>query len=248
MGRLENKVAIITGAASGMGAEEAKIFAREGAKVIATDVQENKLNELIAEINQEGGEAIAITHNVASEEEWKRVIAKALQQYGKIDILVNNAGVATPKTISNMEMDEWNRIMNINLNGCVIGMKYVIPEMKKNGSGSVINISSIGGIVGMAGTSPYTASKGALRSLTKAAAVEFGKDSIRVNSVHPGIIVTPMTKDTMKDSDMYYSTFTQLPYFGEPADVANGVLFLASDESKFMTGSEMVIDGGWTAI
>jgi len=163
-------------------------------------------------------------------------------------VLVNNAGVATDKTIANMEMDEWNKISDVLLNGCVIGMKYVIPEMKNSGGGSIINISSIGGIVGMAGTSPYTAAKGALRALTKSAAVEYAKDLIRVNSVHPGIIETPMTAPSMEAAKQYFSTFTQLPYFGKPEDVAYGILFLASDESRFMTGAELVIDGGWTAL
>jgi len=248
MGRLTGKVAIITGAANGMGASEAKLFAQEGAKVVATDINDNVLNEVIKEIKENGGDAIGLKHNVTSEDEWKQVIQEAVTHYGKIDVLVNNAGVSSPKTIAQMEMDEWNKVMDINLNGCVIGMKYVIPEMQKAGGGSLINISSIGGIVGMAGSSPYTAAKGALRSLSKSAAVEYGKDKIRVNSVHPGIIETPMTADSFEDATPYYQTFTQLPYFGNPEDVAYGVLFLASDESRFMTGAELVIDGGWTAL
>ncbi|GGP07527.1 MULTISPECIES: SDR family NAD(P)-dependent oxidoreductase [Oceanobacillus] len=248
MGRLTGKVAIITGAANGMGASEAKLFAKEGAKVVATDINDNLLHEVINEIKADGGEAIGLKHNVTSEEEWKHVIQETVDHYGKVDVLVNNAGVSSPKTMAQMEMDEWNKIMDIDLNGCVIGMKYVIPEMQKAGGGSLINISSIGGLVGMAGSSPYTAAKGALRSLSKSAAVEYGKDKIRVNSVHPGIIETPMTADTFKDAEAYYKTFTQLPYFGNPEDVAYGVLFLASDESRFMTGSELVIDGGWTAL
>ncbi|MBN6885685.1 NAD(P)-dependent dehydrogenase (short-subunit alcohol dehydrogenase family) [Cytobacillus horneckiae] len=250
MGRLNGKVAIITGAEMGMGASEAMLFAKEGAKVIATDVQMEHLNKVVEEIKENGGEAVAIKHDVTSEAEWKAIIAEAVKLYGKVDVLVNNAGVSSPKTIANMEMDEWNKIMDIDLNGCVIGMKYVIPEMKKAGGGSIINISSIGGIVGMAGTSPYTAAKGALRVLSKSAAVEYGKDKIRVNSVHPGIIVTPMTGPTMVEGGAtpYYKTYTQLPYFGEPEDVAYGVVFLASDESRFVTGSELVIDGGWTAL
>ncbi|MCT1902069.1 SDR family NAD(P)-dependent oxidoreductase [Oceanobacillus sojae] len=248
MGRLTGKVAIITGSANGMGASEAKLFAKEGAKVVATDINDNLLHEVINEIKADGGEAIGLKHNVTSEEEWKHVIQETVDHYGKVDILVNNAGVSSPKTMAQMEMDEWNKIMDIDLNGCVIGMKYVIPEMQKAGGGSLINISSIGGLVGMAGSSPYTAAKGALRSLSKSAAVEYGKDKIRVNSVHPGIIETPMTADTFKDAEAYYKTFTQLPYFGNPEDVAYGVLFLASDESRFMTGAELVIDGGWTAL
>lgn len=246
--RLKGKVAIITGAANGMGAAKAKLFAKEGAKVVATDVNEENLNSIVAEIIADGGEAVAIKHDVTSEEEWKTVVTKTIELYGKLDILVNNAGVAVNKTMANMEMDEWNSVMDVNLNGCVLGMKYCIPEMKKSGSGSVINISSIGGIVGMAGTSPYTAAKGALRALSKSAAVEYAKDKIRVNSVHPGIIETPMTASTMEAAIPYYKTHTQLPYMGEPNDIAYGVLFLASDESKFMTGAELVIDGGWTAL
>lgn len=248
MGRLSGKVAIITGAALGMGAAEAKLFAQEGAKVVATDIKEDALQEVIHEINRNGGDALGLKHNVTSEEEWQQVIRQTVDRYGKVDVLVNNAGIASPKTLLDMTMDEWNKVMDINLSGCVIGMKYVIPEMKKAGGGSLINISSIGGIVGMAGTSPYTAAKGALRVLSKSAAVEHGKDNIRVNSVHPGIIVTPMTEPSMKDALPYYQTYTQLPYFGKPEDVAYGVLFLASDESRFMTGAELVIDGGWTAL
>jgi NAD(P)-dependent dehydrogenase (short-subunit alcohol dehydrogenase family) len=248
MGRLSGKVAIITGAALGMGAAEAKLFAGEGAKVVATDIQEGPLRQVIEEINAAGGEAVGLKHNVASEEEWKHVVQEAVERFGKVDILVNNAGISSTKTIADIEIAEWNRVMDINLTGCVLGMKYCIPEMQKAGAGSVVNISSIGGIVGMAGSSPYTAAKGALRALSKSAAVEYAKQQIRVNSVHPGIIVTPMTEPSMKDAMPYYQTFTQLPYFGQPMDVAYGVLFLASDESRFMTGSELVIDGGWTAL
>lgn len=246
--RLQGKVAIITGAANGMGAAEARLFAKEGAKVVATDLNEEKLNEVVANVKAAGGEITGIKQNVASEEEWKAVVAKTVELYGKVDVLVNNAGVAMSKNFATMEMDEWNWVMDINLNGCVLGMKYTIPEMQKVGGGSVINISSIGGIVGMAGSSPYTAAKGALRSLSKSAAVEYGKDKIRVNSVHPGIIVTPMTAPSMEDAMPYYKMHTQLPYFGNPEDVAHGVVFLASDESRFMTGAELVIDGGWTAL
>lgn len=246
--RLQGKVAIITGAANGMGAAEARLFAKEGAKVVATDLNEEKLNEVVANVKAAGGEITGIKQNVASEEEWKAVVAKTVELYGKVDVLVNNAGVAMSKNFATMEMDEWNWVMDINLNGCVLGMKYAIPEMQKVGGGSVINISSIGGIVGMAGSSPYTAAKGALRSLSKSAAVEYGKDKIRVNSVHPGIIVTPMTAPSMEDAMPYYKMHTQLPYFGDPEDVAHGVAFLASEESRFMTGAELVIDGGWTAL
>lgn len=248
MGRLTGKVAIITGAANGMGAAEARLFASEGAKVVATDLNEAALHAVVDDIKQAGGEAVGMKHNVASEAEWKHVVEETVRRYGKVDVLVNNAGISTTMTIANLEMEQWNKVLDINLNGCMLGMKYAIPEMQKNGSGSVINISSIGGIVGMAGSSAYTAAKGALRAITKGAAVEFAKESVRVNSVHPGIIETPMTAPSFKDATPYYKTFTQLPYFGKPEDVAYGVLFLASDESRFMTGAELVIDGGWTAL
>lgn len=248
MGRLTGKVAIITGAANGMGAAEAKLFASEGAKVVATDLNEAALQAVVDEIKQAGGEAVGMKHNVAIEAEWKHVVEETVRRYGKVDVLVNNAGISTTMTIANLEMEQWNKVLDINLNGCMLGMKYAIPEMQKNRSGSVINISSIGGIVGMAGSSAYTAAKGALRAITKGAAVEFAKESVRVNSVHPGIIETPMTAPSFQDATPYYKTFTQLPYFGKPEDVAYGVLFLASDESRFMTGAELVIDGGWTAL
>lgn len=246
--RLKDKVAIITGAANGMGAAEAKMFAKEGAKVVATDLDEKNLVMLAEEIKTAGGEVLTVKQDVTSELEWQALISKTIDTYGKLDILVNNAGIAINKNFSNMEMTEWNKVMDVNLNGCVLGMKYCIPEMQKNGSGSVVNISSIGGLVGMAGSSPYTAAKGALRALTKSAAVEYGKDKVRVNSVHPGIIKTPMVADTMEAAMPFYETYTQLPYMGEPDDVAYGVLYLASDEARFMTGSELVIDGGWTAL
>ncbi|KOO51005.1 SDR family NAD(P)-dependent oxidoreductase [Viridibacillus arvi] len=248
MGRLSGKVAIITGAASGMGAKECELFAKEGACVVATDIQEELLNEVVEAINAAGGQAIAFKHDVTSEEQWKEVVALTVEKFGKVNILVNNAGVSCTSVIANIEMSEWNRVMDINLNSCVLGMKYAVPEMQKNGSGSVVNISSIGGLVGMAGSSPYTASKGALRVLSKAAAIEYGKDKVRVNSVHPGIIVTPMTEPHMGPAMPYYEAHTQLPYMGNPEDVAYGVLFLASDEARFVTGSELVIDGGWTAL
>lgn len=250
MGRMEGKVAIITGAASGIGAATAEILAKEGAKVVATDIQMDNLEKVVASIKKQGGTAMALELDVSSEEAWKNTVKKTVEEFGEIHVLVNNAGVATEKTIQNMEMDEWNWIQNILLNGCVLGMKYTIPEMQKAGAGSVINISSLAGLVGIAGTSPYTAAKGALRALSKAAAVEFSKDCVRVNSVYPGIIETPMTSPSMESEQgmTFYETFTQLPYLGKPEDIAHGILYFASDESRFTTGSELVIDGGWTAL
>lgn len=248
MDRLKNKVMIITGAGKGIGASAAKLSANEGATVILTDIDLGSISHVAEDIRTNGGEAIAVKHDVADENAWKEVVKKVIDSYGKIDVLVNNAGIATPKNILELDAAEWEKIQKVDLDSAVYGMRQVLPQMKKQQGGSIINVSSIGGIVGMARTSPYTAAKGALRSLSKAAAVDFGKDNIRVNSVHPGVIATPMTAESIDDASDYYMTFTQLPHLGEPDDIGYGIVFLASDESKFMTGAELVIDGGWTAI
>ncbi|MVP01467.1 glucose 1-dehydrogenase [Paenibacillus lutrae] len=248
MGRLQDKVVIITGAAMGQGAAEAKLFAREGAKVVATDLQEAQLEQVVQEIISQGGQAIAVKHNVASEDDWKNVAAQAAEHFGKIDVLVNNAGVSTDSTLETFTVEEWNKVLSINLTGCIVGMKYVVPEMKKAGGGSVIHISSIAGIVALNYTNAYTAAKGALRSLAKASAIELAPHKIRVNSVHPGIIVTPMIQEALDNgAGQMFEMGTPLPRLGQPEDIAYGVLYLASDESSFVTGTELIIDGGWTA-
>ncbi|WP_068777563.1 SDR family NAD(P)-dependent oxidoreductase [Paenibacillus sp. FJAT-26967] len=248
MGRLEDKVVIITGAAMGQGAAEAKLFAKEGAKVVATDLQEAQLDQVVQEITRQGGQAIAVKHNVASEEDWKNVAAQAVKHFGKIDVLVNNAGVSTDTTLDTFTIEEWNKVLSINLTGCIVGMKYVVPEMKKAGGGSVIHISSIAGIVALNYTNAYTAAKGALRSLAKASAIELAPHKIRVNSVHPGIIVTPMIQEALDNgAGQMFEMGTPLPRLGQPEDIAYGVLYLASDEASFVTGTELIIDGGWTA-
>jgi NAD(P)-dependent dehydrogenase (short-subunit alcohol dehydrogenase family) len=248
MGRLAGKVAIITGAAMGQGEAEARLFASEGAKVVLTDVQESLVQKVADSIIESGGQALALKHDVSNEQDWQRVIAKTVEHFGTINVLVNNAGIATNNTLENQTIDEWNRVMSINSTSVFLGMKYAVPEMRKAGGGSIINISSIAGIVGM-GTSAYSASKGAIRVLTKAAAIEYAKDNIRVNSVHPGIIVTPMTKDLInhEETRKSFEAATPLPRLGKPEDIAYGVLYLASDESSFVTGIELVIDGGYIA-
>ncbi|ULL15636.1 SDR family NAD(P)-dependent oxidoreductase [Paenibacillus sp. H1-7] len=249
MPRLEGKVAVITGAAMGQGAAEARLFAREGAKVVATDLQLEKLEQVVAEIQAEGGQAIAVKHNVASEEDWKHVIEEGVRAFGKIDILINNAGISTDQTLDNLTMENWNKVMDINLTGAVLGMKLVVPEMRKAGGGSIVNISSVAGIVAMNRTNGYTASKGALRVLSKSAAAELAKDYIRVNSVHPGVIETPMTVKEIANEQVkgWFQAETMLPRLGTADDIAYGVLYLASDEASFVTGAELVIDGGWIA-
>lgn len=248
VGRLQGKVAIITGAASGQGAEEARLFAKEGAQVVATDVQTALLSQLEQEIQQENGNVIlTITQDVASESGWKQVVTSTIERFHKIDILINNAGV-TGKTrgLADTTVSDWNQVMNINALGNYLGMKYVVPEMKKVGQGSIVNISSLAGIHGIGGATPYAASKGATRLLSMGAARDLGPDHIRVNSIHPGFIETPMISDFTKDASVKQSVIDSVPlrYLGKPADVAYAALFLASDEGRFVTGAQLVIDGG----
>ncbi len=248
MERLKGKVAIITGAASGQGAEETRLFAKEGAKVVATDIQEDKVKKVVEEVKQDGGEAISIKHNVSSEQEWKEVIKKTVETYGSLDILINNAGVFSPGKAEETKLDDWNKIMDINATGVFLGIKYAIPEMRKAGGGSIVNISSVSGILGF-GAAAYNASKGAIRTLTKNVAADYAKENIRVNSIHPGVVVSPMTNNLLDvpESRKNLEDMTPLPRLGEPIDIAYGALYMASDEASFMTGSELVIDGGVVA-
>lgn len=251
MKRLENKVAIITGAAGGMGAAEAKLFAKEGAKVLITDLQENKLKIVAKEITDEGGVVIYAVQDVASEKNWQEILKKAVSAFGKIDILVNNAGITgnLMAPIAERTVEEFNKVVSVNLLSQFLGIKTVFPYLKENGGGSIINISSIGGIIGSAGATAYTASKGGSRALTKGAAVEFAKDRIRVNSVHPGFVETPMTKNMTGANDFATMAINATPMGrgGTLNEIAYAVLYLASDESSFTTGAEFIIDGGTTA-
>lgn len=245
--RLLGKVAIITGAASGQGAEEARLFAKEGAKVIATDIQKELLEQVVTEIQSAGGEAIAVSHDVTSSDDWKNVVNQTIESFGKVDILVNNAGVTGQigQTIEDLDEKTWNFILDINTRGPFLGMKAVIPYMKQNGGGSIINISSLSGIYGI-GNAAYNSSKGGLRTLTKNVALDYGKHNIRVNSVHPGVIETPMIAEFTEDPTSREYTLASIPLkkLGKPSDIAYAVLFLASNESQFITGIELVIDGG----
>jgi NAD(P)-dependent dehydrogenase (short-subunit alcohol dehydrogenase family) len=248
MGRLSNKVVIITGAAQGLGQTQAEVCAKEGAKVVATDIQWDQLQHVVKGITTDGYEAIAIEHDVTSETAWQKTIKKTIDTFGKVDVLVNNAGIVAFEQVEDLLLDDWNNVMNVNATGTFLGMKYVIPAMRKAGGGSIINISSISGIIGN-GHAAYNASKGAIRAVTKNAAYYYATDKIRVNSIHPGVIITPLTKPLLEDPQINeeYHRLTMLPYLGEPTDVAYGVVYLASDEAKFITGTELIIDGGITA-
>ncbi len=245
--RLEGKVALISGGARGMGAEEALLFAKEGARVVIGDVLEEG-RDIAAEIG--GGQAIFVRLDVTKESDWQRAVTMAEEVYKRLDILVNNAGVSAVGGIEDTTVEEWDRVMEVNAKGVFLGTKYAIPAMQRSGGGSIINISSQLGIVAMNESSPqYIASKGAVRLLTKSTALQYAADGIRCNSVHPGPIVTPMTQGRRSDDDVRELMESRIPLgrYGEAIDVAYGVLYLASDEASFMTGSELVIDGGWVA-
>lgn len=247
--RLTGKVAVITGAGSGMGEETAKLFAREGATVVATDINLEAVTRVVETIRSNGGEAIALQHDVTSRNDWENIYNEVQSVCGKLDVLVNNAGIALAKPFLDQTEEDWARTYRINIDGVMLGTQYAIPLMEQNGGGSIINISSISALTGMAGAGAYTASKGAVRSLTKAAAVDYGKHNIRVNSVHPGYIVTPMSAPHMEHPDYKQHFLNQiaLPNLGRAEEVATAVLFLASDEANHITGIELPVDGGVTA-
>ena len=245
--RLEGKVALISGGARGMGAEEALLFAKEGAKVVIGDVLEEG-RDIAAQIP--AGQAIFVRLDVTSEADWQRAVSMAEEVYKRLDILVNNAGVSAVGGIEDTTEEEWDRVMDVNAKGVFLGTKYAIPAMQRSGGGSIINISSQLGIVAMNESSPqYIASKGAVRLLTKSTAIQYAAEGIRCNSVHPGPIVTPMTEGRRSDEAVRELMESRIPLgrYGEAIDVAYGVLYLASDEASFVTGSELVIDGGWVA-
>ena len=255
MPRLEGKVALISGGARGQGAVEARMFAQEGAKVVIGDILDDLGLQVQAEINETGGECLYVHLDVTSEADWQDAVEAAVSRFGKLDVLVNNAGIGSPRdasgermTIESLTEGQWDQVMDVNAKGVFLGTKAAIPEMRKAGGGSIINISSVAGLIGGT-TTAYGASKGAVRLLTKATAIQYADEGIRANSVHPGVIVTDMTADMLADEAGREFNLARHPIgrLGIPEDVAYGVLFLASDESSFMTGSELVIDGGLTA-
>ena len=248
--RLENKVALITGAASGMGASMARIFAREGAKVVAADVLDEDGRGVVAEITQSNGAAIFRHLDVTSEEEWRAAVDATLAEFGKLDILVNDAGLSGSAVTDLFETAAWDRLMAVNARGVFLGMKFAIPIMKAAGGGSIVNISSISGITGQHHVHVgYNASKGAVRTLTKAAAVQHGRDNIRVNSVHPGLMPPMRSSGRTADPNIRAEMLRQVPMgrAGRVEEVAHAVLFLASDEARYVTATELVVDGGYSA-
>ena len=244
MARLEGKVAIITGAARGMGAAHARRFVAEGAKVVLTDLN---VEEGTVLANELGENALFVEQNVTSADEWANVVAQAEKTFGPVNVLVNNAGISVNKSFLQMTEEEYRRIVDINQVSVFLGLKTVVPSMQKAGGGSIVNISSINGIVG--GAVGYTDTKFAVRGITKAAAMECSYYGIRVNSVHPGVIETPMvTEGDAVEAIKEFAKHIPLKRMAQPEEVTNLVLFLASDESSYSTGSEFIVDGGLTAM
>ncbi|MDP4284511.1 MAG: glucose 1-dehydrogenase [Bacteroidota bacterium] len=251
MKRVENKVAIVTGGALGLGRETCILLAKEGAKVAITDILDKDGVELVEEITQSGGKAKYWHLDVADEKQVEQVYADVVKEFGKLDASINNAGIAgVNKPTHELTEKEWDAVMNINLKGVFFCTKYAVQHMLKNGSGSIVNLSSIYGMVGAGDVPHYHATKGAVRLMAKNDAVTYAKNKIRVNSVHPGFILTPMVENFGKNTPGFMDLLNSLHplgHIGEPIDIAYGILYLVSDESKFVTGSELVIDGGYTS-
>jgi NAD(P)-dependent dehydrogenase (short-subunit alcohol dehydrogenase family) len=248
--RLAGKVAIITGAASGMGAATARRFGREGAKVVVADVLEDEGRQVVDSIRAAGGEATFLRLDVADEANWKSVVDATVASFGKLNVAVNNAGISGSKVNDTMETEAWHRLMTVNATGVFLGMKFEIPAMQKAGGGSIVNISSISGNAGQHRIHfGYNASKGAVRIMTKSAAVQFGRDNIRVNTIHPGLMPPMRTSGATADPAVRAKMLERVPLgrAGEVDEVANAALFLASDEASYVTGAELHVDGGYLA-
>ena len=252
MGRVSGKVALVTGAASGIGRASAEVLAREGAFVVLTDVQPGE--EVAAGIRAKGGRARFETHDVADEARWNAIVAGVEKEPGRLDVLVNNAGIAVAGMVTDLTLEDWRRQMAVNVDGVFLGVKTTLPLMRRHRGGSIINISSVAGLRGAARLSAYCTSKGAVRLFSKSVALECAgmQDGIRCNSIHPGIIETPIWGQVVPgtneplDLDAMSALRVPLQRKGVPEDIANAVLFLASDDSSYMTGEEMVVDGGMT--
>lgn len=255
MNRVKDKVALITGAAKGIGEACARLMALEGAAVAVSDVDVDRGSSIAEEINCSGGTAIFLEQDVGDESAWRRVIDQVVGRFGRLHVVVNNAGLGIGGDVEHATLDDWRRLMRVNLDGVFLGTKYGVQTIRQFGGGSIVNLSSIEGLVGDPNLAAYNSSKGGVRLLTKSAALYCAKAgyNIRVNSVHPGYVWTPMVEHYLQAAGDVESGRRMLNamhpvgHIGEPIDIAYGVLYLASDESKFVTGAELVIDGGYTA-
>ncbi len=252
MGRVQDKVAIVTGAAANpsLGRATAMRLAGEGAKVVVTDVNEAGVKDTAAQIEAAGGEALALVQDVTDENRWKEVINATVERFGRLDVLVNNAGIAVLAPMSELTLDDWNRQINVNLTSVFLGCKYGMEAMRQSGGGSIINLSSVAGLIGLQTCTAYGASKGGVRLMSKSVALEGAADNIRCNSVHPGVMWTTMQaqavgSDKPEDTDVSPDR-VPLGRLGTAEDIANAVLYLASDESSYVTGTEVTVDAGMT--
>jgi NAD(P)-dependent dehydrogenase (short-subunit alcohol dehydrogenase family) len=255
MKRVDGKVAIVTGGSLGIGAATARVLAREGAKVAVTDIQDDAGQKLVDQITRDGGQARYWHLDVSDQDQVASVFGEVRETFGDVDVLVNNAGIAGPnKRTHEVTPEEWDKLTDVNIKGVFLCTREAIPRMLESGGGCIVNISSIYGIIGAADLPPYHASKGAVRLMTKTDALLYAKEGIRVNSVHPGFVWTKLVEDLGRESAEGVDAFRKaldakhpIGHVGEPDDIAHGVLYLASDEAKWVTGSELVIDGGYTA-
>ena len=246
--RLAGKVALISGGARGQGEAEARLFAKEGAKVVLGDILSEAGQKVAADINAQGGHATFVRLDVTQEADWQQAVDTTVRTYGKLNFLVNNAGIFRTEGVEATSLALWNQVIAVNQTGVWLGMKYAIPALRKAGGGSIVNISSGAGIIGSGFAAAYHGTKGAVRILTKTAAIEYAKEGIRINSVHPGVVDTEMIRGSMNQEGMQAVTRAHpLGRMGTAEDIAYGVLYLASDEASFVTGAELVIDGGYTA-
>lgn len=244
---LENRVAIITGAGSGFGRATAELYAKEGAKVVVVDFNEESAQQTVSAIKEHGGKAVAVKADVSNEEDVKNFVQTAISEYGQIDILFNNAGIYAPGTVEETSMEDWNRSISVNTTALFLASKYAIPYLKET-KGTIINTASAGGIIGFPNAISYATTKGAVISFTRAMAVDYAEAGVRVNAICPGTGVTGMTKDLLEIDEIYQGFVAPIPMkrLGEANDVANAALFLGSDLSSYITGHSLPVDGGWT--
>ena len=247
--RLKDKVAIITGAASGIGKATAKLFAEHGAKVVVADIDKDGGSQTVTQIQNGGNEAIFVETDVTLKVNTEKMVAQTVETYGKLDILFNNAGIAMRLPVAELPEEDWHRCLDVNLTGVFLCAKAAIPAMLKNGGGSIINMSSIYGVVGADVRAAYVASKGGVTNLTRGMALDYAENNIRVNCICPGFVETPLVAGVIKTPEEYQALADKHPMrrLGQPEEIAYGALYLASDESAFVTGIALPIDGGYTA-